>query len=293
VVATLGLLIRFTVQDRYVGSAVIYYALPMLVVGGLLITAGVLWMVSRKRMKALVMGSIGLVCVMGWFWAAYFSNQPQINDNDSVGVLIWNTGRIRGDVTKAVDSLLEHNAEIIGLVESGDLSQADKVTSLIPSGYQAADLGGGLVVIARGEISNINFVEVGRRNRIGRCTVNLSGEIVDVMLVDVDSNPLVSRKNVMEKIVELSRETNPDIIMGDFNAPSDSVWFNQLRGKYNESFEAGGTGLHATWPGFFPLLAIDHIWVNRSLKIGSSRIIKNPNSDHRMVSADVAGIVTP
>jgi len=285
--ALISILIRITIKDGCIASAIIFYALPLIITGGLLVVAACIWMSRRKWVRAMLVMVSGLACVVFWLRTNNYQGEPDTGISDPVRLLFWNAGRVRGDLTNAAESLLAENADIIALVESGDFAHRDRAMPRLPDDVHIAGLGGGLTVIARGAITNIHFVKFGYRNRIGTCTVQLTNGPMPLMVVDLDSNPFASRKSAMEMVVEMRSRFEPAVILGDFNTPTDSIWFNPLRAEYAESMEAGGTGLHATWPGCLPFLAIDHIWVHRMLRVHSSRIKFNPNSDHRMVIVDI------
>jgi endonuclease/exonuclease/phosphatase family metal-dependent hydrolase len=78
------------------------------------------------------------------------------------------------------------------------------------------------------------------------------------------------------------------VLMGDFNTPSDSVHFDSLRQGFQNAFETGGNGNAATWPVPLPVLAIDHIWTNRLVRVHSARHAGSVQSDHKAVFAELS-----
>jgi endonuclease/exonuclease/phosphatase family metal-dependent hydrolase len=75
----------------------------------------------------------------------------------------------------------------------------------------------------------------------------------------------------------------PTILAGDFNIPLDSTSLEPIRADYQNALEHGHNGQITTWPSPFPLLAIDHIWLNQKLVTGASKKVKVLRSDHAMV----------
>jgi endonuclease/exonuclease/phosphatase (EEP) superfamily protein YafD len=86
----------------------------------------------------------------------------------------------------------------------------------------------------------------------------------------------------------------PDIriLAGDFNATLDHA---ELRGVldrgYADAAERAGTGLHATWPALgvhhaLPI-TIDHVLVDRRVRVLSVHVEHLPGSDHRAVVAEL------
>jgi endonuclease/exonuclease/phosphatase (EEP) superfamily protein YafD len=74
-----------------------------------------------------------------------------------------------------------------------------------------------------------------------------------------------------------------DLIVGDFNAVSRSIGFDAVE-------SAGGgfvlasrfcAGWRGSWPSFFPLFDIHHVWARSDWTIVSCRLFTNFASDHR------------
>ena len=78
------------------------------------------------------------------------------------------------------------------------------------------------------------------------------------------------------------------IIAGDFNAPAGDRIYRQLQKKgYIDCFDRAGVGWGNTYHRRFPILRIDHIYVSQAFVPVRSRVVTIPESDHRMVLADV------
>lgn len=81
------------------------------------------------------------------------------------------------------------------------------------------------------------------------------------------------------------------ILAGDFNATLDH---RALRGVldrgYADAAERAGTGLRPTWPAIrrgVPPITIDHVLVDRHVRVESVRVAPLPGSDHRAVIAQL------
>jgi endonuclease/exonuclease/phosphatase family metal-dependent hydrolase len=71
-----------------------------------------------------------------------------------------------------------------------------------------------------------------------------------------------------------------DVVAGDFNTPARSVGFAEIeRAGYSLASRAR-LGWRATWPSFFPILDIDHVWVSRARRIKSVKMVRAPVGDH-------------
>ncbi len=286
-IALIGLLVRATVKDRFAVSALAYYALPLVVIAALLLVTASIRIAGRRRRIGLALLLASAASLASWVLSSHYAHPLPPACRNAVRVLQWNAGRPHGDPSKALRPVLDEQPDIAVIVESGEIARLAETRILLPKGYRVCNLGGGLCVVTRGTVANTSLTTFGSRNRIAACTVRLGPEAVSVMAVDIDSNPFRTRSVAMEVVRDMASRTQAEIIAGDFNTPSDSVWFDELRDDYLESFETAGSGLCTTWPSGMPVLAIDHIWVRRPLRVCSACIRTTRASDHRMVVADV------
>jgi endonuclease/exonuclease/phosphatase (EEP) superfamily protein YafD len=110
------------------------------------------------------------------------------------------------------------------------------------------------------------------------------------MLVDIASNPFISRRESLTALAELAREhrDEPLIIMADFNTPPESVHFGLLREDFSNAFETAGNGFSGTWPLPAPVLALDQIWSNGRVAVNECHLVRSWRSDHRSVLASLS-----
>jgi endonuclease/exonuclease/phosphatase (EEP) superfamily protein YafD len=88
--------------------------------------------------------------------------------------------------------------------------------------------------------------------------------------------------------------TTPDvrILAGDFNATLDHAELRDVLDRgYADAAERAGAGLHATWPalprsGALPI-TIDHVLVDRRVRVQAVHVEQLPGSDHRAVVAEL------
>jgi vancomycin resistance protein VanJ len=76
-------------------------------------------------------------------------------------------------------------------------------------------------------------------------------------------------------------------VMGDFNAPIESVWLDRFRSEFREAFLTAGAGYAPTWPDPAPVLKLDQIWLNRRLDVRRAWQTRTWRSDHRMQWAEI------
>jgi hypothetical protein len=162
--------------------------------------------------------------------------------------------------------------------------------------------GGGMVSIDQGEAL---VVELDTIARLGQTTV--------VWFVDLPSEPTISRWSMMQRaherltapdmpitslvdtfaMVPLSpaagtaeaairaRLASPDIVMGDMNTPRASASLSLLAPGSRDAFAQAGTGWSRTFPGFFPVLAINNALLDKQLRCVRYRILPMGLTRHR------------
>jgi endonuclease/exonuclease/phosphatase (EEP) superfamily protein YafD len=96
---------------------------------------------------------------------------------------------------------------------------------------------------------------------------------------------LYDRRKALTAIAAMADDTldRPLLVLGDFNTPTDSVHFADLRRHHANAFEQAGWGCIATWPSVAPVLSLDQIWVNAYLNVENARHPWTTVSDHRPV----------
>lgn len=79
----------------------------------------------------------------------------------------------------------------------------------------------------------------------------------------------------------------PVILGGDFNDTPGSYAYQHLAKGMNDAFLDRGRGLGATYNGKIPMLRIDYILTDQQFKTTDFKLIKNPNSDHFPIMAEI------
>jgi endonuclease/exonuclease/phosphatase family metal-dependent hydrolase len=146
-----------------------------------------------------------------------------------------------------------------------------------------------MLFITSGEASCVESGELGRGGAYNVLTTDLNGNTFTTILVDIDPNPIQSRRQAfaaLTKVVQAHLEENL-IVMGDFNTPIESFYFDSFRRDLVHSFESCGSGFRATWPVPLPILTIDHLWVGRNVRLSRCQANWSHFSDHRSLTVDV------
>jgi endonuclease/exonuclease/phosphatase (EEP) superfamily protein YafD len=282
------LVIRFLVKDWIEAFSFVYYATPLPILAIFAFLLGMIWLFSQRIRFAKFYFIITITCLIAWSYES-FSLNSRAPAPGNLKLFFWNAAHNK-KTGEIADYIHRFDADIIGIVEAG--TKTKKTRSLwknaFPS-YNVELLAGEMAFITRGEILSKESGSLGRRGRFNLLKVALNGEQFHVLLVDLDGDPLRSRAPAFEPLAKMIRSHSQDnlIVMGDFNTPLDSFLFDSFRDGLTHAFESGGHGFAETWPIPLPVLAIDHIWVSKKLKVASCKLNWSRLSDHRAVVANI------
>jgi endonuclease/exonuclease/phosphatase (EEP) superfamily protein YafD len=282
------LAIQIFVKDWIDVLSIVYYSTPWPILAIFSFMLGMIWLFSQQIRAARFYFFFTIACLIAWPYESFFVNS-RASAPGNLRLFFWNAAHNKR-TSEIANYIHGFNADLIGIVEAG--TQTKKARSFwknaFPS-YKVELLAGEMVFITRGEILSKESGSLGRRGRFNLLKVALNGELFHVLLVDINGDPLRSRAPAFEPLAEMIRAYSQAklIVMGDFNTPLDSVLFESFRPYLTHAFENGGNGFAETWPVPLPVLAIDHIWVGKKMKVGSCNLNWSRLSDHRSVAADI------
>lgn len=266
--AIVGAVLRVTVRDRCDGLSTVFYATPWPVVGLLLLPSTSLWLLQRKWRLAAAAAAIVSVIATTWFMTN--THIPPRVEKRALRVVFFNAGRPdERSWHEMIAKIAEEKADLIGIVEAGSNHAEDLalLRTLLPE-HSVRFYPNHLVLLVRGSVTDLEFRTCEKRNRFQVSRAQLDGRDITVILADLDSNPVKSRRRPMKFLDELAAAhgTESLIIMGDFNLPRESVYFDSWSLKFREAFDVAGDGRRETWPNLFPILSIDHVWTTTDLQ---------------------------
>ena len=281
-----------TVRDRWLVVSTLYYATPLLVLAVMSLGVAVVAAVKKREKMAWVAFALALV-YGGWWHFGTWRDQAATAPLKAppLRVMCWNIMAAIGGREPIHQRLHELDLDIIGLTEPGVLEKLDRYYSqtefpVYHRSYQADNL----LLLTRGEIVRESSGALG--GDFGHYQVvemNVRDTPLTVVQVDLKSNPLRSRRKAFEDLnAVLARyENQPTIVMGDFNTPRGSVWFEEIRHDFHHTFEEAGYGYAASWPTPVSVMMIDHIWASHSLRVTQSHFDPIWRSDHRALLAEI------
>jgi endonuclease/exonuclease/phosphatase (EEP) superfamily protein YafD len=288
-----ALLIRLTIRDRYPYLSLVFYAAPWPVLGALLSLTAVMWRRASHRWLAAIHGLAACAIIGALLYQTFLrepARQPHASASKPMRVIFWNVARTRVFRDRLGPEMLAQHPEVIALAEAGPSTDAQIQfwRDALP-GWQHSDLRSGMLLCSRGPHHEEARWELGDGGRCRQFVVDRQGTSLRILLVDIKSNPLRSRREPLEAIARRVRtlEREPFIVLGDFNTPSDSVWFRPLREHCQDAFETAGRGYGPTWPVPLPALRLDHIWCGFRVVPISALHGWSVASDHRPIVADL------
>lgn len=281
-VAVLALAVRVILRDRTPVVAVLFYATPAPVLAVSFLTAAFMWWRGGSRRGAIAHGVVGSVACA---WAAFtmMGFGPRVStakEPDSIRLLVWNVAQ-GADAPAALNEIADEGADVIAFVETS-------MKAVAAEGKVASDVRKRMVLLADGEVDHEECGDLGPRARCRVFSVRVREQALRVVLFDSAGNPLHGRKRGMESFVRiLGALEGPTVVMGDFNLPADSAWFDPLRETHRNAFEEAGRGWAGTWPVVAPVLQLDHVWASHEIEVLGARHGWSARSDHRPVVVDV------
>lgn len=287
VVAVAGTLVEITAKDRWLATAVLYYATPWLLRGLAGLAACILWWRFRPiRWIALIVAISALV--QG---AISFRFHPATGPYPAgtVTAAVWNTGHVfRTDRTLWPAA---GETDVCAVLETGRFTEDEWAAFCTTNpGESWRRLEGGVALGVKGDILNCEPLHHPKDPfRAFHATVRLPGRgQFCVIVVDVRSEPWFSREPVFAAIRAAAGDDPRCIILGDFNTPCESLWLEKWKSSgLSLANDGPGRGVRETWPYGVPLWTLDQAWTGSGwncLKVAHRRF----GSDHAKVLVTLA-----
>lgn len=285
-----AVVVRMTVRDTYVVSGLVFYATPPAVLAGLPVLGA---LVSWRR-HARTLGLLGLlVGAVGGVFVANRCRRGAV-PREAPGefeVLLWNAQRGARGIDDVVASVASDPADLVAVVEAAsDTDDGWQAWSRGLPEHDVRRLPGGMVVAVRGSLERVDVLDSLPRSRAIRVACRVEDQSLKLVVVDVASNPFRSRQGRIGRILDETRDLvdGPSLVLGDFNTPADSVWFDAWRTRgWRHAFEHAGRGWYAGYKDWLPLLDLDHVWAGRGLDVLRARFEDGWPSDHKPLRVHV------
>jgi endonuclease/exonuclease/phosphatase family metal-dependent hydrolase len=110
--------------------------------------------------------------------------------------------------------------------------------------------------------------------------IDVRGIRVNVYNTHLDAFSEIDRREQARQIVQLIGETEPAVLLGDFNAESHSPDIAMLGARFIDAWRAYGEGQTLTYPVVSPAVRIDHIFTSVGVEAVHTAVV----TDHPLAS---------
>ena len=168
-----------------------------------------------------------------------------------------------------------------------DIAADIYILSEVPDDFMLADETltqlrlGNMLVAAKGNLSKPRKLSTLDGLRAFQLTWSTPHGPLRLFAVDMDSSITIHRNPLLTQLTALIDEQQPDLIVGDFNAPRRSAALAQLPAEYKHAYESCGSGWSSTWPVPIPLYAIDQSIHRSTIRPIRYELRSTTLSDHR------------
>ncbi len=291
---TIGQLLR----DRWWMTGLCFYIPSPLLLGALLLAAGLAWRRRRRYLAAVSLAAaLAPAIVVGAFenrWrmpespgpGAQYSrapaNRPTTDGSlaaDTLTLVHWNVFRGFLGWDRIKSELAEHPADIYVISELPEKIRSEHV----------AVLGEGFSMIRDYKlgIACKGFLD-GRSKRpeshlgLIYAVCQVGDQAVSVLAVDLPAGLTTPRRPGLEAVAGWIEHYQPDLVAGDFNAPRRSSTLANLPTGYSHAYQRVGSGWSYTWPVPLPVWAIDHCLLSPRVQPLNYTLSSSVLSDHRI-----------
>jgi endonuclease/exonuclease/phosphatase (EEP) superfamily protein YafD len=192
----------------------------------------------------------------------------------------WNIGYGIYGWAQVKTALVREHADLVVVSEAPRKATGEILASTLGPGYTGLRISS-MAVMARGALRNVRRWANDDQLKAYSVTWDSVEGPIEILAVDVASNVLMARDPVLRRVSWLIEQTQPDLVVGDFNAPRRSRALNPPPPGYVHAYEAAGRGWSATWPLPCPMLAIDQCLLGRRIEPIRYDLLTARGSDHR------------
>jgi hypothetical protein len=193
--------------------------------------------------------------LLGGYW---FSGPPPTQE--TIRILQWNSGPVPSNVTRYAEFIVQTDADIT-IVEGARRTTTDP---LFQSWVRDKTLAirGQFLIASKLPIKHLQTAVWSNDILLIELSVEQrTGQSLDVLIVDLPSDPNRSRRGIIEQVAQVRPRLHrvPHIAIGDFNLTQNSSQLNRVLPGFFPAWPAAGLGWSGTWPRLFPIFRLDHV----------------------------------
>lgn len=280
---------NFLIKDTFYISGIFFYAFPLpLIIFGFLILG---FTCIKKPKYAVIIFFTILILSLVVYKNNYKNHESTELLEPIKSILYWNVANHKANNWPVLAEVIkEHSIDILILLEVKELSpkQSANLEAILPN-YQTQYLRGNMFIAIKGQMEHLEYIGENTMNPKNDFRINLIDLKIDTIkyrlaAIDIYASPEQRRKSAMNNIIEYATKNNVDFIIGDFNTPYESLFFDNYKINYN-SLREYQKGFTFTWPSILPLLEIDQVWMQKKYRPIQLKKYFNDDSDHAMLIA--------
>lgn len=270
------LLIHFVFKESTFLFSVLYYTFPLPVI---IVAVLMFSFFLRKKARTFNFILAGILIVI-WFGRSFKINSAKEIKGSDIELVFWNASHKREfkDVFEKNETL----PDVVVLDEyHADLLAETKIK--YPDYFYYWNALGEIGIFSKKTI-NIEEVIFSDDNTV---IVSFKTYGLQFYALDVAASINIPREREFDFVDKAIKIKEQAIVLGDFNTPYESRFFNTIKTHFKHAFTEKGNGFRETWFWNLPLLSLDHIWVSKDLTIIKSEKLNTFKSDHNMVKVIV------
>jgi endonuclease/exonuclease/phosphatase (EEP) superfamily protein YafD len=293
-------------RDRFWLTGLCFY-LPSIVVAAMLLLAS-LWALKRRGVRfacgylalALVPTLVTLFVENHWRVRqdTVASEASMLNRTGNTGntkaassevtsaqnpvrLLHWNVCWGRYGWQGAEQTIVEQLPHVVIISERPVYADTLSLVKSLGPEYRATDLRK-IVAITQGPVRDVVCHVQTHHAEIYSFIWDYQGRSYRVMTADLASSITIHRDPLLRELTELLQDVQPDVLVGDFNAPRRSRRLAQLPTGFRHAYDAAGSGWGYTWPVPVPVYSLDQCILGPKIFAVKYDIQSSQFSDHRL-----------
>lgn len=271
-------------------TALCFYVPSPFVGVAMLLQCGWLRWRHRSRTAAilllLALFPLGFVALSENQWSAPQRAAPEAGQ-PRLRIVHWNTWYAQRGWEPVLQRLEALQADIYILSEAPRGFNLESAARTLGPAYVARRFED-MAVFARGDINVHERHSIGRHGWSRLLDWNSPGGLLRILAVDFPSHPRTHRAPLLQELRRQMERLQPDLVVGDLNAPRCSPGLRELPAGYQHAYVAAGSGWSYSWPVICPLWAIDQCIAGPRITPLHYELQSTLSSDHRLQLCDFA-----